>query len=166
MFVLLILAAVIWTAVIGWTERRFEWRPLVWVMAGTIAGLVINPYFPTNLQLFYEHLRDKDHGFGFFYRGRERMVPLRLVGVSRQLAGGLRRDGGRLYQLSILQTASERHHSLFFLIFATASDDYDCALETHCGILAAICGDVCRVRAATVAAGRALHTHQPADGHA
>src|ERR1700682_339499 len=28
MFVLLILAAVIWTAVIGWTEERFEWRPL------------------------------------------------------------------------------------------------------------------------------------------
>ena len=59
MFVLLILAAFIWTAVIGWTERRFEWRPIAWVLLGTAAGLVINPYFPTNLHLFYEHLKTK-----------------------------------------------------------------------------------------------------------
>src|ERR1700694_2605482 len=35
MFVLLILTAVIWTVVIGWTEERFEWRPIVWVLLGT-----------------------------------------------------------------------------------------------------------------------------------
>src|SRR5213075_2829379 len=34
MFVLLILAVVIWTVVIGWTEERFDWRPLVFVAAG------------------------------------------------------------------------------------------------------------------------------------
>ncbi|HSS19078.1 MAG TPA: hypothetical protein VLL54_03325 [Pyrinomonadaceae bacterium] len=59
MFVMLLLSAFIWTAVIGWTERRFEWRPLVWVLLGTTAGFVINPYFPTNLHLFYEHLKIK-----------------------------------------------------------------------------------------------------------
>src|SRR5438874_2398568 len=32
MFVLLILAGVIWTIVIGWTEERFEWRPLAWIV--------------------------------------------------------------------------------------------------------------------------------------
>src|SRR6185503_12581126 len=59
MFVLLVMAVLIWTAVIGWTDRRFEWRPIVWVLLGTTAALVINPYFPTNLHLFYEHLKVK-----------------------------------------------------------------------------------------------------------
>jgi hypothetical protein len=57
--VLLILAVVIWMAAIGWAERRFEWRPLAWVLLGTVAGFVINPYFPHNLHLFYEHLKVK-----------------------------------------------------------------------------------------------------------
>jgi hypothetical protein len=59
MVVLLILSSCFWVIVIAWTERRFEWRPLVWVLIGTAAGFVINPYFPHNLQLFYEHLRIK-----------------------------------------------------------------------------------------------------------
>src|ERR1700682_48508 len=59
MFVLLIGAALIWVVVIGWAERRFEWRPVVWVLVGTTAGFVINPYFPHNLVLFYEHLKIK-----------------------------------------------------------------------------------------------------------
>ncbi len=59
MFVLLIVTAAIWTAVIAWTEERFEWRPIVWVLLGTAAGLVINPYFPHNLYLFWEHARVK-----------------------------------------------------------------------------------------------------------
>src|SRR5712664_1018348 len=59
MFVLLILAGVIWTIVIGWTEERFEWRPLAWIGLGSALGLIINPYFPHNLYLFYEHARVK-----------------------------------------------------------------------------------------------------------
>src|SRR4029453_9899322 len=46
MFVLLVLAVFIWTAVIGWTDRRFEWRPIVWVLLGKKAALVFNPLFP------------------------------------------------------------------------------------------------------------------------
>ncbi len=57
--VLLILAVLIWVAVIVWAELRFEWRPIVWVVLGTAAGFIINPYFPENLTLFYEHLRIK-----------------------------------------------------------------------------------------------------------
>src|SRR5712691_5043806 len=59
LFVLLILAAGVWTIVIGWTEQRFEWRPLAWVVLGSVLGLAINPYFPHNLYLFYEHARVK-----------------------------------------------------------------------------------------------------------
>lgn len=65
MFVLLIVAAAIWTVVIGWTEERFEWRPLAFVLVGSILGLVINPYFPRNLYLFYEHARVKITAGGF-----------------------------------------------------------------------------------------------------
>jgi hypothetical protein len=59
MFLLLVLAVFIWVAVVGWTEHRVEWRPIVWVLLGSVAGLVINPYFPHNLHLFYEHLKMK-----------------------------------------------------------------------------------------------------------
>ena len=59
MFVLLWVAVLTWTAVIAWTDQRFEWRPLVWVFAGTVLGLLINPYFPHNIYLLYEHARIK-----------------------------------------------------------------------------------------------------------
>lgn len=59
MFPLVGIAAVFWVLVIAWTERRFEWRPLVWVTIGVVAGLVINPYFPKNLILLYQHLKMK-----------------------------------------------------------------------------------------------------------
>ena len=56
MFVLLGVAAAIWTGVAAWEERRFEWRPLLWVGIGIVAGTVINPYFPHNLRLLYQHV--------------------------------------------------------------------------------------------------------------
>ena len=58
-FPLLFIAALMWAAVIGWTEHRIEWRPVMWVTLGILAGLVINPYFPQNLHLMYEHARIK-----------------------------------------------------------------------------------------------------------
>jgi hypothetical protein len=65
LFVTLVGAAIIWTCVIGWSERRFEWRPLVWTITGTIAGLVINPYFPKDIWLFIEHVLIKATATGF-----------------------------------------------------------------------------------------------------
>ena len=56
MFALLVAAAALWTFVILWSERRVEWRPLVFVGVGSLLGFVINPYFPHNFQLLYEHL--------------------------------------------------------------------------------------------------------------
>jgi hypothetical protein len=56
MFVLLVALAGLWTFVILWSERRLEWRPLAFVIAGSLLGFVINPYFPHNFQLLYEHL--------------------------------------------------------------------------------------------------------------
>lgn len=56
MFALLVVAALMWSFVILWSERRVEWRPFVFVAAGAALGFVINPYFPHNFQLLYEHL--------------------------------------------------------------------------------------------------------------
>jgi hypothetical protein len=41
------------------SERRFEWKAVVASATGIVAGLIINPYFPKNLILLYEHLRMK-----------------------------------------------------------------------------------------------------------
>lgn len=59
LFPLLFGAAIVWTLVIAWNERRFEWRPLVYTFTGMVLGNVINPYFPNNLQLFWEHAATK-----------------------------------------------------------------------------------------------------------
>jgi hypothetical protein len=59
LFVLLVMAAVFWVITIAITELRFEWRPLVFVLAGCAAGMVLNPYFPHNLQQLIEHMRIK-----------------------------------------------------------------------------------------------------------
>ena len=59
LFPLLWFAAIIWTIIIAWNERKFEWQPIVYTTAGMIAGNIINPYFPSNLYLFYEHFITK-----------------------------------------------------------------------------------------------------------
>ena len=59
LFLLLVMAALFWTVAIGISEVKFEWRPLVYVIAGCALGLIINPYFPHNLQLLWEHLQIK-----------------------------------------------------------------------------------------------------------
>jgi hypothetical protein len=118
MFVLLILAAFIWSAVIGWTEHRFEWRPVVWVLLGTTAGLVINPYFPINLQLFYEHLKTKITAADFSTKVGKEWYPYdsweflgnSIVACTAMVVGYLAFDPS---------DRKRAHHSLFFLVFAT-----------------------------------------------
>jgi hypothetical protein len=65
LFITLLGMAFIWTCVVAWSERKFEWRPISWVFVGTIAGLVINPYFPKNIWLFAEHVLMKVAPSGF-----------------------------------------------------------------------------------------------------
>lgn len=118
MFVLLIPAAIIWTAVIGWTERRFEWRPLAWVAVGTVAGLVLNPYFPQNLHLLYEHLKIKLAPSDFSTNVGKEWYPYdsweflgnSVVACAAMVVGYLAFDPS---------DRKRAHYSLFFLIFAT-----------------------------------------------
>ena len=119
MFVLLVLAVVIWVAVIGWTERRFEWRPLVWVCAGSVAGLILNPYFPHNLQLLVEHLKIKMTASDFNTRVGSEWYPYdsweflgnSFVACVSMLVGYI------FFEVSERRRA---HYPLFFLLFATA----------------------------------------------
>src|SRR5215203_6134129 len=59
LFPLLFFAAIFWTLIIAWNEHRFEWRPLAYTGGGMVLGNIINPYFPQNLGLFWEHFVTK-----------------------------------------------------------------------------------------------------------
>lgn len=118
MFVLLIIAALIWTAIVAWTEHRFEWRPIVWVLAGACVGLILNPYFPHNLYLFYEHVKIKITPSDFSTNVGKEWYPYdtweflgnSVVACAAMVIGYISFD------------ASDRkrsHHALFFLVFST-----------------------------------------------
>ncbi len=55
LFPLLLGATIIWAIIIGWNERKLEWKPVGYSTGGMILGNIINPYFPDNLRLFWEH---------------------------------------------------------------------------------------------------------------
>lgn len=59
LFPLLFFAAAIWSAIVSWNESRIEWRPVAYTFGGMVAGNIINPYFPQNFGLFWEHLVTK-----------------------------------------------------------------------------------------------------------
>jgi hypothetical protein len=55
---ILALAALHFLAVLL-TERRIEFRPLLYISGGIILGMLINPYFPHNLIFSYHHMLAK-----------------------------------------------------------------------------------------------------------
>jgi hypothetical protein len=119
LFPLLIMATVFWVIVIAWTERRFEWRPLVWVTLGCVAGLVINPYFPQNFQLLYDHavmkLTPKDFntkvGLEWYPYDSWEFLGNSTVACVAMVVGYIAFDPAE---------RRKAQHPLFFLLFATA----------------------------------------------
>ncbi|HEX8072774.1 MAG TPA: hypothetical protein VF546_22700 [Pyrinomonadaceae bacterium] len=69
MFVLLALAAGIWFCVEAWSERHFSAMAMAKLVGftglGIVLGLVVNPYFPHNVRLLYEHALMKVTASGF-----------------------------------------------------------------------------------------------------
>jgi hypothetical protein len=55
LFPLILIFAVLYAVTVYLAERRLEWRAPLCSLAGILAGLVINPYFPKNLRLLWEH---------------------------------------------------------------------------------------------------------------
>jgi hypothetical protein len=58
-FPLMIALAVLHFVAVALTERRFEFRPLLYTSAGIVLGMLINPYFPDNLIFSYHHMLPK-----------------------------------------------------------------------------------------------------------
>ena len=58
-FPLLPVLAILHMLVIALLERRFEYRPLLFITAGVILGLLINPYFPNNIVFSFRHMLPK-----------------------------------------------------------------------------------------------------------
>ncbi len=56
LFPLIFIFAVLYALAVYLAERRIEWRAPLWSLAGILAGLVANPYFPKNLHLLWEHV--------------------------------------------------------------------------------------------------------------
>ena len=119
MFVLLGVAVAVWTIVIAWSEERFEWRPLAYVAAGSALGLLINPYFPHNLYLFWEHARVKITPGNFATKVGQEWYPYDThefvvncyVALAAMLVGYITFDWS---------DRKRAQRPLYFLIFATA----------------------------------------------
>ena len=58
-FPLMIALAVLHFIAVALTERRLEFRPLVYTSAGIVLGMIVNPYFPDNLIFSYHHMLPK-----------------------------------------------------------------------------------------------------------
>jgi hypothetical protein len=58
-FPLLIAIAVAYAAATFLTERRIEWKAVIYPGTGIVLGLIINPYFPQNITFIVNHLAPK-----------------------------------------------------------------------------------------------------------
>jgi hypothetical protein len=119
LFLLLVMAAGFWTIAIAVTERRLEWRPVVFVLAGCVTGLVINPYFPHNLQLLWEHLQIKLTATDFDIKVGSEWYPYdswEFLGNSAVACIAM------LVGYIAFEPSEHRrgHYPIFFLLFSTA----------------------------------------------
>ena len=115
---LLPIAVMIWAGVMLWSERRIAWQPVVACAAGSVAGLIVNPYFPKNLKLFYEHARMKIAPSGFptqvggewYAYDTRQFISLCLVGCVAMFVG---------YVAFNMRDRRASARPLFFLVFST-----------------------------------------------
>ena len=58
-FPLMMALAFLHLIAVALTERRLEFRPLLYITGGIILGLIINPYFPENIIFSFRHMLPK-----------------------------------------------------------------------------------------------------------
>ena len=56
---LILVLAVLYVLAVALIERRLDFRPLLYVAAGLLLGLILNPYFPADLIFSYRHMLPK-----------------------------------------------------------------------------------------------------------
>jgi hypothetical protein len=119
LFVLLLMATGLWMITIAWTERRFEWRPLLWVVLGCAAGMVINPYFPKNFHQLFQHIAIKMTVSDFDTKVGQEWYPYN----SWEFLGNSAVACIAMLVGYVMFEPSERrraHYPMFFLLFSTA----------------------------------------------
>ncbi len=58
-FPLMLALAVLHLLAVALIEHRLEFRPLLYITAGLLLGLIVNPYFPANITFSFNHLLPK-----------------------------------------------------------------------------------------------------------
>lgn len=58
-FILMLILATAYSAAVWIADRRLELRPVAYTLGGIMLGLIINPYFPQNIQFIFDHLLAK-----------------------------------------------------------------------------------------------------------
>ena len=118
LFLLLPIATVIWVVINLWAGEKLEWRPLMWVAIGSLAGFALNPYFPRNVMLYVEHAAMKLNPAGFKTAVGQEWYPYDswylltscIVAFAAMTAGYIAFDGS---------DRKKAMRPLFFLIFST-----------------------------------------------
>jgi hypothetical protein len=124
---------------------------VVYVLAGCATGLMVNPYFPHNLQLLWEHMQIKLTASDFDTKVGSEWYPY----DSWEFLGNSAVACIAMLVGYIAFEPTERRRSLPDLLSAAFNvvDDHDSAVETNCGILAAVCHPVRGLFTAAVAGG-------------
>ena len=58
-FPLIAVFGVLYLIAVGMIERRFEYKPLLFIGGGILLGMLINPYFPDNIIFSWNHMLPK-----------------------------------------------------------------------------------------------------------
>jgi hypothetical protein len=56
---LILVLAVLYVLAVALIERRLDFKPVLYVTAGLLLGLIVNPYFPNNIIFSYRHMLPK-----------------------------------------------------------------------------------------------------------
>ena len=122
LFLFLGVMTVFWVVAVWWSRRQIEWQPLLWAGGGMVAGMVINPYFPHDFKLLFEHVFAKA-GQSSIAAGSEwypfaswLLVKRSFIACAAMIMGYI----GYGYLLG-LESHQHRHteRPLFFLLFSS-----------------------------------------------
>jgi hypothetical protein len=56
---LILALAVLYVISVALIERRFDFKPLLYISGGILLGMILNPYFPDNIVFSYRHMLPK-----------------------------------------------------------------------------------------------------------
>lgn len=97
------------------TDRQFVWRPVAYVLIGTAAGLIINPYFPHNIAFALDHLGEKV-AIAEGVRVGSEWYPYTTGALLQHSAGMLLALAAGIFAPSLRRTGRDRTETLLLLV--------------------------------------------------